>query len=567
MSCVTKHVAGKRKFGDISADKIEITGSLLLPDGSSASPSLAFSSAIDTGLSLESGTLKVNTSGVERVLINDSSVILKQQLLCSAGTLGAPGIGFDADADTGFYWIAEDNIAAVVGGTKVMDLTAAGNVEATLGMRAADGTEAAPGYAFISASDTGLYTATDEVGVSKDGVAVFKSTEVVVAFDRFDTETEDRYATASLAALGTSELTTNQTDLTNLASVTYTAVVDDGVIAMHDVATYTGANNQNLSSTSLGSSMTGIVNGTDLTVGFWLYRSSLDNNRGFFTLDGGTIEDAIQFYCDGISGMIVRASDGFTEYIKAIETTYHIINTWNHYVFTFSTTTGNVLYKNGVSGLFTYQSGTSTASNYIPHIPTRFGVGLSLYTNSPTGHIARPFVSTGVYSAATVLALYEYQKDQRANFNYSHASIPGIVTHPDNSRFEGTRSSVQAINTATQTSCSFSSTATVNMTFVSPICNTHAAGVYTISYSLNYAANVTGYREAWISVDSDALKHGRSISHTNSATIVTTLTGVWTGYLAIDVDITIETYQTSGGDLDTGGAGDLVNFFTVSKIA
>jgi hypothetical protein len=73
-------------------------------DGSSVTPSIAFSSDINTGLH-KNGTSSIgfSTAGVNRLTINSTTIASSLPFLFSDGSTALPSIGFLNDPDTGFY--------------------------------------------------------------------------------------------------------------------------------------------------------------------------------------------------------------------------------------------------------------------------------------------------------------------------------------------------------------------------------------------------------------------------------------------------------------------------------
>lgn len=87
-------------------------------------------------------------------LVTDAARTVTVQQTFFAGTVGAPGISFVDDADTGFYRIGANNIGVAVNGTKVVDIGAAAtafNNNYALQLRAAGGT--ARHFASMSTGD------------------------------------------------------------------------------------------------------------------------------------------------------------------------------------------------------------------------------------------------------------------------------------------------------------------------------------------------------------------------------------------------------------------------------
>lgn len=78
------------------------------------------------------------------------------------GTVGAPGITFASDLDSGWYRIGANNIGLALNGAKVVDyattgVTVTGIIASTGTIRSADGTVSLPGFTFTSDLDCGFY--------------------------------------------------------------------------------------------------------------------------------------------------------------------------------------------------------------------------------------------------------------------------------------------------------------------------------------------------------------------------------------------------------------------------
>jgi hypothetical protein len=94
------------------------------------------------------------------------------------GTLSAPGIAFQSDLNSGLYRSGTDAIALVTNGAARIQVAATGNVtipnnltvQGTTTCAFAAGTEAAPSITFVNDSDTGLYSpGANQVAISTAG--------------------------------------------------------------------------------------------------------------------------------------------------------------------------------------------------------------------------------------------------------------------------------------------------------------------------------------------------------------------------------------------------------------
>lgn len=106
-------------------------------------------------------------------------VIAGQPLLVFPdGTAAAPGITFVGDTDTGIYLGGNNILDFSVAGTKTLDVrtsqvTVEGVLRVTDVTRGGDGAVGAPGFSFISNTDTGIYAVSGtQTGFSSNGALV-----------------------------------------------------------------------------------------------------------------------------------------------------------------------------------------------------------------------------------------------------------------------------------------------------------------------------------------------------------------------------------------------------------
>src|SRR5690606_34369645 len=72
------------------------------------------------------------------------------------GTVSAPSIAFNNDADTGIYRIGDNNLGLAVNGTKAVDIDTTRTLF-TSPLYVPDGKVTAPSITFVNDPDTGLY--------------------------------------------------------------------------------------------------------------------------------------------------------------------------------------------------------------------------------------------------------------------------------------------------------------------------------------------------------------------------------------------------------------------------
>src|SRR3990167_6852746 len=107
----------------------------------------------------------------------DGQSTMTGQLKAASGTVASPGISFGADLDSGLYRIGADNVGAAVNGALVLNISTAGiSITGTItpsGQIVATGTVSAPGYSFASDLDSGIYRiGANNIGVGVNGAKV-----------------------------------------------------------------------------------------------------------------------------------------------------------------------------------------------------------------------------------------------------------------------------------------------------------------------------------------------------------------------------------------------------------
>lgn len=88
-------------------------------NGSAASPSINFSAQTTSGLYYAgSGVVAVSTAGTERMRWSSSGVQYTVPMLAPSGTASVPSYSFSADADTGVYLSATNELSITTNGTR-----------------------------------------------------------------------------------------------------------------------------------------------------------------------------------------------------------------------------------------------------------------------------------------------------------------------------------------------------------------------------------------------------------------------------------------------------------------
>lgn len=110
-----------------------MTGALKAANGAVTTPSITFGSDLNTGLyRIGSDNIGVAVNGAKVLDIATTGLSItgtltpSGQIVTSAGTKTAPGIAFASDLDTGIYRIGADNIGVSCGDTKIVDVAATG---------------------------------------------------------------------------------------------------------------------------------------------------------------------------------------------------------------------------------------------------------------------------------------------------------------------------------------------------------------------------------------------------------------------------------------------------------
>lgn len=142
-------------------------------NGSAAAPSISFDSDIDSGFySIGANLIGVTLNGALVTTFGTSGLFMNGTTLGAGdGVVGAPGLTFTSDLDTGFYRIASGAIGYTTNGVETLRI---GNF-----LNLVDGAAATPAYTFTSDTDTGMYrSATNSVAISCGGVVPLVFTNV-----------------------------------------------------------------------------------------------------------------------------------------------------------------------------------------------------------------------------------------------------------------------------------------------------------------------------------------------------------------------------------------------------
>lgn len=142
---------------------------------SSGTYTLPSGNPVTTGTTITStwanSTLSDIATEVTDSLSRSGKGAMTAPLVVTSGSVGAPGIAFDGDTNTGIYRSAVDTIRLAAGGAAGFEATQT-TTSALLPLGVTDGTVGAPGLRFTSDPDSGLYSVSDGVfRVSANGAA------------------------------------------------------------------------------------------------------------------------------------------------------------------------------------------------------------------------------------------------------------------------------------------------------------------------------------------------------------------------------------------------------------
>jgi len=137
------------------------------PGGAPAGPTYSFTGETNLGMyRVGTGVLGFAVGGTGVVTLSAGTLTLTVNIRGADGTVGAPSYTFSSDINTGFYSGGADDLRLTTGGTFRASWTTTVHT-LRLPMQGADGTAAAPGYAFENDPDSGMYrSTTNVVGIS-----------------------------------------------------------------------------------------------------------------------------------------------------------------------------------------------------------------------------------------------------------------------------------------------------------------------------------------------------------------------------------------------------------------
>ena len=115
------------EFVNVSGDTM--TGALVVPLASAATPSLTFTGDLNTGIfSPGADQVAVATNGTQRLTVDTAATTSTLPVVHPLGAVGTPSITFTGDLNTGIYSPAADTIAFAEGGSEVARLDSSGRL-------------------------------------------------------------------------------------------------------------------------------------------------------------------------------------------------------------------------------------------------------------------------------------------------------------------------------------------------------------------------------------------------------------------------------------------------------
>lgn len=153
-------------------------------DGTAANPSISFFNDGNTGLFRNGADdIRIATNGTDRLSINNSfiSVDSAMPFYFQDGSVGAPGISFLNDSNSGVYRIGSDDIGFSTGGTLRLEINSSGTVlygTREVGYRGLNGNSQNAGYTFV-ADDRGRSVNANTAGNFTINNSVFSASDII----------------------------------------------------------------------------------------------------------------------------------------------------------------------------------------------------------------------------------------------------------------------------------------------------------------------------------------------------------------------------------------------------
>lgn len=164
-----------------SSQNAVFTGSLHIPNGTAGVPSISFTSETNTGIFRPSGsTLGFSVQGSQKAQFTASALEMSTFLDLVAGTASQPGLAFVSDTNTGLYSISDGVIGVSTNGVSNYVFSPNG-ITSTKPIYEADGTVSAPSYSFSSSTNTGIFSSSaNQLAIAANGTLVFVARDTSV---------------------------------------------------------------------------------------------------------------------------------------------------------------------------------------------------------------------------------------------------------------------------------------------------------------------------------------------------------------------------------------------------
>jgi len=147
--------------GSITAASFVFGGQILATDGLVGAPGISFALDPDSGIyRIGANDVGLSTGGVLALEANATQdvAVPNGQILASDGAVGAPGVSFGTDADVGLYRIGVNDLGISTNATLALEVNATQDVAVPNGqILASDGTNLLPGVSFGADANSGLY--------------------------------------------------------------------------------------------------------------------------------------------------------------------------------------------------------------------------------------------------------------------------------------------------------------------------------------------------------------------------------------------------------------------------
>jgi len=167
-------VANTIDFSVGGTRRLSISTQVLTTLGTVTVPAYSFIGDTNTGIYAPAAdTIGFAVAGAQVLKLDAAGLTFTPVALSASGSAAFPAYTFTADGTSGTYLVSAGTLAFSTGGVKRADVSNTG-FAATVQFKSIDGTSGAPGYAFTSDTDTGIYSvAANELGLATSGNLYF----------------------------------------------------------------------------------------------------------------------------------------------------------------------------------------------------------------------------------------------------------------------------------------------------------------------------------------------------------------------------------------------------------